>query len=136
MEHGCRDQPAVAARLLETLWDAHPGADAVLGGGSALGLTAGLEHALVWAHRLRAHGLPAACPLLIGAATPSVPPLDRVRAAAVAWAAFGEEVSRRLAARAWSALSPDDEPVARAFVIAVAPALLVRGAPVDGSEPD
>jgi GT2 family glycosyltransferase len=128
VEHGCRDDAAVAARLLEALWARHPGADAVLAGGSRLRLTAGLETALVWAHRLRAHGLPAACPLLQGAADPGVAATDRVKAAAVAWAAFGEEVSRQLADRAWAEFGSGDDAAARAFVAAVAPALLPAGA--------
>lgn len=127
VEHGCRDEPAVAARLLDGLWALRPGADPVLGGGSRLGLAAGLEPALVWAHRLRAYGLPSACPLLLAAAAPNVAALDRVKAAAVAWAAFGEDVSRQLADRAWAELAAADgaeEAAARAFVAAVAPALM------------
>jgi GT2 family glycosyltransferase len=135
VDHGCRDTPLVAARLLEALWELHPGSDAVLAGGSRLRLAAGLQPALEWAHRLRAAGLPAACPLLLSAATPGVAPLERVRAAAVAWAAFGEEVSRQLLARARDELGGADAVAADAFVAAVAPALLAGGRPVDAGRP-
>ncbi|HVM67003.1 MAG TPA: glycosyltransferase family 2 protein [Acidimicrobiales bacterium] len=135
VDHGCRDDPAVAARLLEVLWAAYPGSHAVLAGGSRLGLTAGLEAALEWAHRLRAHGLPAACPLLLGAADVAVPPLERVRAAAVAWAAFAEGTARQLLERAWPELRETDATAAQAFVLAVAPALLSGGAPVHAGQP-
>jgi GT2 family glycosyltransferase len=135
VDHGCRDDPNVAAQLLEVLWAVHPGSAAVLAGGSRLRLRAGLETALEWAHRLRADGLPAACPLLLGAADVAVPPLERVRAAAVAWAAFGEDVARQLLDRAWPELGGAEAAAAQAFVTALAPALLPGAAPVDAGQP-
>jgi len=137
IEHACRIEADAAWRLLEQLWARHPGLDVVLAGGSRLRLAAGLEEALVWAHRLRAHGLPSACPLLLAAATPTTPPLERVRAAAVAWAAFGEQVSRQLAQRAWPELGTAELGVAQAFVEAIAPALLddLVGGEADGRSP-
>jgi len=83
--------PAGTDRVLEALWAARPGDPRVLALLAYVGPRLGIARALVWSGRIRAAGAPQHCPLLGLAADPDGPARERVEAAALAAAVFGDD---------------------------------------------
>jgi tetratricopeptide (TPR) repeat protein/GT2 family glycosyltransferase len=82
--------PFLAPAFLEPLWERFPGDARLLGAAARLGPRISVGRALDWSARLRAAGAPERCPLRAIVAEPAAPAAERLRAAAVLEAAFGE----------------------------------------------
>lgn len=116
--------PAGVDRLLEALWTASPGDARVLTLLPFVGHRLGVERAATWSARMRAAGRAQECPLLGLAAGSEHPAPERVRAAAVAAAAFGDERARPLLELAATAVADGDLVAALDEVAALTPDLV------------
>lgn len=99
--------PEEADPVVEALWVADPSPEAV---GLAVhhGARVPAARALEWSARVRGAGLAASCPLIARAAAPSVAATERVRCAAIAATAFGDERAAGAAVAACGHLGDDD----------------------------
>lgn len=95
-------------RIAGVVWTRNPGDARVLAIVPRFAARLDSIRALEWSARLRAAGMGRTCPLLARAEDPSVDPADRVRAAALAHASFGDRRAREALERAVASL-PDDE---------------------------
>lgn len=108
------ESPAVGTdRIVEALWERWPGDRRILALVMSLGNRLNLDRALEWSARLREAGLTNDCAVLGIAATEQRPARERVRAAAVAAGAFGDERALPLLEVATTALG--DEELAATF---------------------
>lgn len=100
--------PAGADRVLEALWGRSPGDRRVLAMLAAVGDELAVERALEWSGRLRAAGAAGDCPLVGAAANPNRDPRERLRAATVASAVFGDGRATTLVEEVVRAVGDDD----------------------------
>jgi len=121
--HLLEASPSGADRVLEALWRRSPGDARALALVAYLGHRLSVERALEWSSRLRAAGRSDDCALLGLAASKDRAALDRVRAAAVAWSAFGDTRARALLDLAVGALPDGDLEAALGQVGVLAPDL-------------
>lgn len=94
--------PEAADAVGEALWERLPGDPRLLGFAVHHGPRVPAARALEWSARVRTAGLAEHCPLVARARAADVEALDRLRAAAIAHGAFGDE----RAARAVDAVAP------------------------------
>lgn len=113
--------PAGCERVVDALWQRHPGSRPLLAVMVTVGHRLSLPRALEWSGRLRAEGLGTHCPLLGAAASDDREPAERVHAAAVAGATFDDERARALLELATTAVADDDVPSVLADLIQLAP---------------
>lgn len=116
--------PAAGDALADELWQRLPGDARLLAFAIRAAVELPLPRLLEWAARIRAAGLPEQCPLVRVAETSAVPPLDRVRAGAVAFGAFGDQRGTAALTAAAAVLSPGDFGPALLLVDELASALL------------
>lgn len=103
------DAPALGVdRLAEALWQRTPDDRRLLALMTSVGNRLPLERAVEWSARLRTAGLARECSVLGRAAREDLAAGERIRAAAVAASAFGDERSVPLLEAA-TALLPDDQ---------------------------
>lgn len=100
--------------IVEALWQRRPGDQRVLALVTTLGNRLPLERAMEWSARLRAAGLGRDCAVLGIAASEDRPARERLRAAAIAAKAFGDERAIPVLEAATTVLS--DEELVPAFV--------------------
>jgi hypothetical protein len=98
-------------RIADLIWARNPGDARVLALVPSFAARLPSIRAMEWSARMRAAGMGRMCPLLQRAENPGVEAAERVRAAALAHASFGDRRSRELLERAAPALR-DDEVVA------------------------
>jgi hypothetical protein len=98
-------------RIAELIWARNPGDARVLALVPSFASRLASIRAMEWSARMRGAGMGRTCPLLQRAENPRVPAAERVRAAALAHASFGDRRARELLERAAAALG-DDEVVA------------------------
>jgi hypothetical protein len=98
-------------RIAELIWARNPGDARVLALVPSFAARLPSMRAMEWSARMRAAGMGRTCPLLQRAENPGVGAAERVRAAALAHASFGDRRARDLLERAAPALR-DDEVVA------------------------
>lgn len=119
---GLSDGPPLGCeRVVDALWQRHPGSRPLLAVMVTVGHRLTLPRALEWSGRLRAEGLGNHCPLLGVAASEDRDPAERVHAAAVAGATFADERARGLLELATTAVADDDVPAVLADLIQLAP---------------
>ena len=119
---GLSDGPPLGCeRVVDALWQRHPGSRPLLAVMVTVGHRLTLPRALEWSGRLRAEGLGNHCPLLGLAASDDREPAERVHAAAVAGATFADERARGLLELATTAVADDDVPSVLADLIHLAP---------------
>lgn len=92
--------PAVGDEVAELLWDSRPSDAGLLAFIIRLAPRLAVERALEWSVRLRTAGLAQHCPLMAIADDDRATPVNRVRAAAIASAAFSEEEAKASMQRA------------------------------------
>ena len=85
--------PDAADALAEALWDRTPGDARLLAFAVRMSVRLTLERMLEWAARLRMAGLEE-CPLITFAGDLTADPVERLRAAALAYEAFGDDRSQ------------------------------------------
>jgi hypothetical protein len=95
-------------RIASIVWERNPGDARVLAIVPRFAARLDSVRALEWSARLRAAGMGRTCPLLARAEDVNVDAADRVRAAALAHASFGDKRAREALERAIAAV-PDDE---------------------------
>lgn len=95
-------------RIASIVWARNPGDARVLAIVPRFAARLDSVRALEWSARLRAAGMGRTCPLLARAEDVNVDAADRVRAAALAHASFGDRRAREALERAIAAV-PDDE---------------------------
>ena len=96
-----------------------------LAAAAVVGPRLSVDRQLVWSHRLRSNGLPAACPLVRSATDLMIPAGDRLLAAATAAVAFLDPRGRQAFATTALSLPPEDRVAYRAAVSALDPELAV-----------
>jgi len=100
--------PALAPAFLEALWEGFEGDPRLLGAAALLGPRLSVARALEWSARLRAVGAADRCPLRALVRASAVPAAERLRAAAVLEAAFGEQQAPSVLVRIAGELDPTD----------------------------
>lgn len=108
--------------IADVIWARNPGDARVLTLVPTFAARLHSVRAMEWSARMRTAGMGRTCPLLERAGDPGVPALERVRAAALAHASFGDRRARELVERACHALADDEIVVALLEVHALAPA--------------
>lgn len=116
--------PAGTDRILEAMWHARPGDLRVLALLPYTGHALPVERALEWSARMRAAGDAEHCPLLGLAASDTRAPVERVRAAAVAYGAFSDGRAPALVELAGTFVTDPQLVAALDEVIALAPDLV------------
>jgi tetratricopeptide (TPR) repeat protein len=107
------------------LWSRFPGDPRLVAFGVHHGPRCAAASCLEWGARVRGAGLVDRCPLLRRAARDDVGAVERVRAAAIAHAAFADPRALDALAAALDAVDPADAPLALAELEALAPDLLL-----------
>ena len=121
MGHG----DAIGAELvLDALWSARPGDKVLLAVAAELAPRAPIDRAVEWSQRMRTIGLVHLCPVRSIAASESFPALERVQAAVVVAAAFGDDDGGALVRAACSGLVVEEIPTALTVVADMAMDLL------------
>ncbi|HZQ87347.1 MAG TPA: glycosyltransferase [Acidimicrobiales bacterium] len=115
--------PVLAPPFLEQLWERFPGDPRILGAAARLGAQLSVGRALDWSARLRAAGVAERCPLRAIVADEATAPAERLRAAAVLEAAFGEHQPDGLVGGISSLLGPDERAAVGAEVAQLCPRL-------------
>jgi hypothetical protein len=115
--------PEGVDRIADLVWARNPGDPRVLALVPAFAARLGSLRAMEWSARLRAAGMGRLCPLLERAADARAGAPDRVRAAALAHAGFGDGRARDALAAAAAALSDDELVPALREVWTLAPML-------------
>ncbi len=95
-------------RIVEAMWERHPGDGALLAFASAFAPYLELSRALEWSARIREAGAADHCPLIRLAGARDAHPTERVRAAIVAAETFGDERAAAFMADAAPAV-PEEE---------------------------
>jgi tetratricopeptide (TPR) repeat protein len=114
--------PPLAPAFLDALWDRFPGDPRLLGAAARLGAHFPVGRALDWSARLRAAGAAERCPLRAIAADDAAPPAQRLRAAAVLEAAFGEAVPPSAAEAMGAAVAEEEREGLASELGAISPA--------------
>ncbi|GGK18316.1 hypothetical protein GCM10010124_08620 [Pilimelia terevasa] len=117
--------------LADALWQRHEGHPVPLALGARVGPALTPDRALEWSARLRAHGHAADCPLLALAQEKSRTPRDRVRAAAVALATFGDGAAVPLLEQALAAVPATDHETVIADLRLLLPEVAASLTPAD-----
>lgn len=129
-------QPQVADAMLQACWE-RIDAQAVLAAAASLAPKLPIERQLVWSSRFRQQGYPGACPLLVTATDRLRLPSERLRAAAVVLAAFGDDAALpAFDAAALDLQGTEQRTISRMEVVALAPALVERFDQARTSPPD
>jgi hypothetical protein len=115
--------PAGVDRIAELIWSRNPGDPRVLALVPRFAAKLESVRAMEWSARMRGVGMGRTCPLLARAEDERVDPIERVRACALAHAAFGDRRARDLLEKAAPALADDDVVPAVVEVWTIAPAL-------------
>ena len=102
--------PSGVDRIVELIWARNPGDARVLALVPRFASKLESVRAMEWSARMRGIGMGRNCPLLARAEDEHVDPIERVRACALAHAAFGDRRARELLERAVPGL-PDDQVV-------------------------
>ena len=105
LRHG---SPVGAERVLDAMWSQSPGSTALLAAAAECAPYAPVDRATEWATRMRTVGLVSLCPLRRKAGTPEVGALERVQAAMLVHAAFGDADAAELLQDACGALGVAD----------------------------
>ncbi len=116
--------PAGTDRILEAMWHARPGDPRVLALLPYTGHALPVDRALEWSARMRAAGEAEHCPLLGVAASDTRAPVERVRAAAVAYGAFRDPRAPSLVELAGTFVTDPQLVAALDEVTALAPDLM------------
>lgn len=116
--------PAAADGVLEALWRLRPDDSAVLAAGARIGSQLDVERALEWSARLRVAGAAEHCPLVATARDEVADGRRRVRAAAIAHAAFNDRRARDALVAAAPHVSEEELLLALVEVSELAPELL------------
>ncbi len=116
--------PAGVDRIAELIWERNPGDARVLALVPRFASKLESARALDWSARMRAMDMGRTCPLLARAEDEQVDAIERVRAGALAHAAFGDRRARELIELAVPRLSDDDAVLAVLEVWSLAPALV------------
>jgi len=114
--------PEGVDRIVELIWARNPGDARVLALVPRFASKLESVRAMEWSARMRGIGMGRTCPLLARAEDERVDPLERVRACAIAHAAFGDRRARDLLERAVPYLTDDDvvEAVLEVWTVAAA----------------
>jgi tetratricopeptide (TPR) repeat protein len=115
--------PTLAPPFLEALWERFPDDARLLGAAARLGPRLGLGRALDWSARLRAAGAGERCPLRGILRSTAIPATERLRAAAILEAAFGERQSAAVVADLVTLVDAADGERARADTSEICPRL-------------
>jgi hypothetical protein len=115
--------PVGVDRIVELLWARRPGDPRVLALVPTFAAHLDTTRALEWSARMRASGMGRLCPLLARAESDAVAAPERVRAAALAYASFGDRRAREALERACGALTDDEVAPLLTEVWLLAPAL-------------
>jgi hypothetical protein len=115
--------PAGVDRIVELIWARNPGDARVLALVPRFASKLDSVRAMEWSARMRGIGMGRTCPLLARAEDEKVDPIERVRACALAHAAFGDRRARELLERAVPELDDDDVVPAIVEVWTIAAAL-------------
>jgi hypothetical protein len=115
--------PAGVDRIAELIWSRNPGDPRVLALVPRFAAKLESVRAMEWSARMRGVGMGRTCPLLARADDERVDAIERVRACALAHAAFGDRRARDLLEKAAPALVDDDVVPAVVEVWTIAPAL-------------
>jgi len=113
----------LAPAFLEELWARFPGDPRLLGAAARLGAQFSVGRALDWSARLRSAGAAERCPLRAIVAAPDAAPAERLRAAAVLEAAFGERQPDEAVAALWAQLPPEVQAASEAELAQLCPRL-------------
>jgi hypothetical protein len=116
--------PAGVDRIAELIWARNPGDARVLALVPRFASKLESTRAMEWSARMRGIGMGRTCPLLARAEDEQVDAIERVRACALAHAAFGDRRARELLERAVPSLPDDDAVRAVLEVWTIAPALV------------
>ena len=100
--------PEGVDRIAELIWARNPGDARVLALVPRFASKLESVRAMEWSARMRGMGMGRTCPLLARAEDEKVDPIERVRACALAHAAFGDRRARGLLERAVPDLDDDD----------------------------
>jgi hypothetical protein len=114
--------PEGVDRIAELIWNRNPGDARVLALVPRFASKLESVRAMEWSARMRGVGMGRTCPLLARAEDERVEPMERVRACALAHAAFGDRRARELLEKAAPALEDDEvvEAVVEVWTIAAA----------------
>jgi hypothetical protein len=115
--------PAGVARVADLIWARNPGDARVLALVPSFAAKLPSVDAMEWSARMRAAGMGRTCPLLSRADDVAVDAPERVRAATLAYATFGDTRARESLELAVRALADDELPAALAEVWTIAHAL-------------
>lgn len=115
--------PEGVDRIVELIWARNPGDARVLALVPRFASKLESVRAMEWSARMRGIGMGRTCPLLARAEDERVDAVERVRACAIAHAAFGDRRARELLERAVPSLTDDDVVAAVLEVWTVAAAL-------------
>src|SRR6202043_3962799 len=107
----------------EALWERFPDDARLLGAAARLGPRLGLGRALDWSARLRAAGAGERCPLRAILRSTVIPAAERLRAAAILEAAFGEVQSAAVVTDLVTLVDPADGERVRAETSEICPRL-------------
>jgi hypothetical protein len=116
--------PEGVDRIAELIWARSPGDPRVLALVPRFASKLESVRAMEWSARMRGVGMGRTCPLLARAEDERVDAIERVRACALAHAAFGDRRARELLEKAVPALADDDVVPAVVEVWTIAPALV------------
>ena len=114
--------PEGVDRIAELIWNRNPGDARVLALVPRFASKLESVRAMEWSARMRGVGMGRTCPLLARAEDERVEPIERVRACALAHAAFGDRRARELLEKAAPDLDDDEvvEAVVEVWTIAAA----------------
>jgi hypothetical protein len=114
--------PEGVDRIAELIWNRNPGDARVLALVPRFASKLESVRAMEWSARMRGVGMGRTCPLLARAEDERVEPMERVRACALAHAAFGDRRARELLEKAAPELEDDEvvEAVVEVWTIAAA----------------
>jgi hypothetical protein len=110
-------------RIAEVIWSRNPGDARVLALVPRFAAKLECVRAMEWSARMRRVGMGRTCPLLARAEDDNVEAIERVRACALAYTAFGDGRARELLERAAPSLSDDEVATAVLEVLGIAPAI-------------
>jgi len=116
-------EPNGASRIAELIWERAPGDARVLAVVPSFAARLDSVDAVQWSARMRSAGMGRTCPLLARADDVNVPARERIRAAALAYASFGDTRARESLELAVRALDESDLDDILGEVWTLAPAL-------------
>jgi len=116
-------EPSGVARIVELIWERSPGDARVLALVPRFAAKLDAVEAMQWSARMRAAGMGRTCPLLARADDVAVDARERVRAAALAYASFGDSRARDALELGVRALAEEELDDVLTEVWSLAPAL-------------